>query len=397
MLPWTDGVIMTSTAMETVPVIDCDSHLIEPADLWTTRVSKRFVEDAPHLERVEDTGLMHWRVGRHLLHPVTTGAYAGWKDPFPALPATLEEADPACYDPVARIQRLDEYGVWQQLLFPNLVGFQIFAFADLEDADLRLECIRAYNDFQTDFASCAPDRLVPQMFLPIWDLDACLAEMKRCADLGHKAINFGIEMDRIGLPAFRSGHWDPLFAQAQDYGLPLVFHIGFSQLTAAETKNFEAVDATDITKNATLFMLGNASGIVEVIMSGVAHRFPRLNFVSIESGFGYIPYLLESLDWQFLNLGVPAQHPDWLLPSEYFRRQIYAAFWFESNLDLQIHLYPDNVMFSSDFPHPTSLSPGPGSIARTPRETIETNLARVPEDIRRKLVHDTASRVYGLG
>ena len=143
-------------------------------------------------------------------------------------------------------------------------------------------------------------------------------------------------------------------------------------------------------------MLGNASGIVEVIMSGVAHRFPTLDFVSIESGFGYVPYLLESLDWQFRNLGVPAQKPDWLLPSEYFRRQIYASFWFESNLDRQIHLYPDNVMFSSDFPHPTSLSPGPGSIALTPRETIEANLAKVPVDIRRKLIHDTAARVYGL-
>jgi predicted TIM-barrel fold metal-dependent hydrolase len=223
-----------------------------------------------------------------------------------------------------------------------------------------------------------------------------MAEMERCAALGHKAVNFGVDVDRMGLPAFRSGHWDPIFAQAQDFGLPLVFHIGFSVLTENETKNFAVQDATDITKAATLFMLGNASGIVEVIMSGVAHRFPNLNFVSIESGYGYVPYLLESLDWQFRNLGVPAQRPDWLLPSEYFRRQIYAAFWFESNLDLQIHLYPDNVMFSTDFPHPTSLSPGPGSIALNPRETIEANLAKVAPDIRRKLIHDTAKRVYHL-
>jgi predicted TIM-barrel fold metal-dependent hydrolase len=234
------------------------------------------------------------------------------------------------------------------------------------------------------------------MYLPIWDVDACLEEMTRCAELGHKAINFGIRVENIGLPPARSGHWDRLFAQAQDYELPLVFHIGFNVLTENETKNFEMTDSTDFVKNTALFTLGNAYDITEVIMSGLAHRFPRLNFVSIESGFGYVPYLLENLDWQFLNLGVPAQKPDWLMPSEYFRRQMYAAFWFEQNLDLQIHLYPDNVMFSSDFPHPTSLSPGPGSIAVTPRETIERNLARVPDDIRRKLIHDTAKRVYHL-
>jgi predicted TIM-barrel fold metal-dependent hydrolase len=383
-----------STATAEPLVIDCDTHLIEPPDLFTSRVSKRFADDAPHAELVD--GSLHWRVGRYLLHSVTTGAYAGWKDPFPALPPTMEEADPACFDPRARIERMDEYGVYQQLLFPNLVGFQIFAFAELGDPDLRLECIRAYNDFQTDFASVAPDRLIPQMFLPIWDVDACLVEMRRCADLGHKAINFGIQMDRIGLPAFRSGHWDPLLAQAQDFGLPLVFHIGFSQLTSEETKNFSFPDSVDIVKNTVLFMLGNAHDIVEVIMSGVAHRFPRLNFVSIESGFGYVPYLLENLDWQFRNLGLSAQKPDWLLPSEYFRRQIYAAFWFEENLDRLVDMYPDNVMFSSDFPHPTSLSPGPGSIALTPRDTIAANLSRVPPEIRRKLVHDNAARVYGL-
>jgi hypothetical protein len=53
-------------------------------------------------------------------------------------------------------------------------------------------------------------------------------------------------------------------------------------------------------------------------------------------------------------------------------------------------------MFSTDFPHPTSLSPGLGSIALNPRETILANLAKVPVDIRRKLIHDTAARVYGL-
>jgi predicted TIM-barrel fold metal-dependent hydrolase len=141
---------------------------------------------------------------------------------------------------------------------------------------------------------------------------------------------------------------------------------------------------------------GNLQGIAEVIMSGTCERFPRLKFVSVESGFGYVPFLLEALDWQFCNSAARGLHPSMLLPSEYFRRQMYATFWFESGVDRQIDLYPDNVMFETDFPHPTSLSPGPGSIARSPAETIAANLSRLDEATRRKVLSETAMLVYDL-
>ena len=61
-----------------------------------------------------------------------------------------------------------------------------------------------------------------------------------------------------------------------------------------------------------------------------------------------------------------------------------------------LDLLPDNVMFESDYPHPTSLSPGPGSTAQDPKTTIAKHLAGVPDDIRRKVLHDNAARLYGL-
>jgi predicted TIM-barrel fold metal-dependent hydrolase len=118
--------------------------------------------------------------------------------------------------------------------------------------------------------------------------------------------------------------------------------------------------------------------------------------VSVESGYGYIPFLLDALDWQFVNSTARQAYPDMLLPSEYFRRQVYATFWFEHGIERQIDLYPDNVMFASDFPHPTSLSPGPGSTAMNARDTIDANLAGVPDETVRKLIHDTAVRVFNL-
>ena len=75
---------------------------------------------------------------------------------------------------------------------------------------------------------------------------------------------------------------------------------------------------------------------------------------------------------------------------------MYATFWFEQGIHRQIDLYPDNVMFESDFPHPTSLSPGPGSYAKSAKETIAANLAGLDDATLRKVLHETASSVYGL-
>ena len=379
------------------PVIDCDAHVVEPPDLWTSRLPKKFADDAPHLEFDDAKQTMRWRVGRHRLAAVGQYAIAGWREFYPSYPPTIEEADPACFDPAERLTRMDEHGIATQLLFPNLLGFEIYGFLDLEDPELRIECVRAYNDFITDFCSSAPDRLVAQMYLPFWDIDASLEEMRRCADLGHKAVNFAFQFEKIGLPLLRSDHWSPILAQAQDLDLPITFHIGFASSSESDFANARSItDMRDFARHTALFMLGNASCIAEVIMSGLCDRYPRLRFVSVESGFGYIPYLLESLDWQYLNMGGRNQFKDFLMPSEYFRRQVYATFWFEANLDRVADLYPDNVMFSSDFPHPTSLSPGPNSVARNAKETIEANLSRIPSEVLTKLVHTNAVNVYRL-
>ena len=85
-----------------------------------------------------------------------------------------------------------------------------------------------------------------------------------------------------------------------------------------------------------------------------------------------------------------------LLPSEYFRRQVYATFWYEKDSLSLLEQLPDNVMFESDYPHGTSLSPGPGTTARSARETAAANLSGLPEHIQHKVMHENAARVYHL-
>ena len=89
----------------------------------------------------------------------------------------------------------------------------------------------------------------------------------------------------------------------------------------------------DFTRESSLVLLGNAQNIAEVVLSGVCHRYPDLKFVSVENGAGWLPFLGESMDWQWLNVGAHKDYPERLLPSEYMRRQIYGMYWFEQAVD----------------------------------------------------------------
>ena len=106
--------------------------------------------------------------------------------------------------------------------------------------------------------------------------------------------------------------------------------------------------------------------------------------------------MLEAFDWQWRNGGVRQEHPEYdLLPSEYFRRQIYACFWFEEQtIARAIELYPDNMLYETDFPHPTSMSPGPATPALPPRDYATEALGALPEAAVAKVLHGNAARIY---
>jgi uncharacterized protein len=195
----------------------------------------------------------------------------------------------------------------------------------------------------------------------------------------------------MGEPILRDDHWAPVFSKAMDLGLSCNFHIGFAQSTGA----MFPPTGLDFARLAPNGMLSNTQTLCEVTMSGICHEYPDLDFVSVESGVGWVPWLVECLDWQWTESGAFKEHPDRELPSFYFRRQCYTSFWYErAGLDLALELYPDNIMFETDFPHPMSLSPGPASTATTAAETIARNLAHVPDDTKRKVLYENAARVY---
>jgi predicted TIM-barrel fold metal-dependent hydrolase len=362
-------------------------------------VPAKWRDDVPHPELNPETGFQHWRIGDAWLMGTAFYAMAGWKEFPPNVPGDMDQAgvDAGAWDAKIRLQRMDEYGIHAGVLYPNLIGFESPLFMRL-GPEISLACVQAYNDFITEWSSADPDRLIPISMVPYWDLEAAVKEMERCRGLGHRGILFANKFELVGMPPFTDTHWDPVYAAAQDLDLSVNFHVGFSSSTDGSAKamtnlltHFEPRFAA---RGTALGLLSNADSIAAVVTSGLCDRFPRVKFVSVESGFGYVTYLLESLDWHWRGYG--AHRTSELLPSEYFRRQCYGSFWFETKTLALLDTYPDNFMFETDYPHPTSMSPGPASPAELPSVHIQKHFADVDPVIRRKVLHDNAAAVYHL-
>jgi predicted TIM-barrel fold metal-dependent hydrolase len=390
---------MPASIVDQIPIIDADTHVIEPADLWTSRVSvKKWGNHVPHIRWDEETAEELWYFGDKRIYAAGLASGARWAEYPPDHPRRLSDSDDRNYDPVRRLAHMDEFGIHAQVLYPNIGVFQVNEYLGMNaDPALVLECVRAYNDFLVDWTAVAPTRYVPLLTVPFWDLDESLAEMTRSFERGHKGIVFPARMEDFRLPPLSDSHWDPFWAQAQEMDLSINFHIGSGNIPMFGTDNTGKHLGYAWT-SSMLFML-NANAITSLVFGGICQRFPDLKFVSVESGVGWIPFLLESMDWNFHNSGVAKEQPHLeLLPSEYFARQIYSCFWFEraSARAAIDQLGSEHVLFETDFPHPTGMTPGPASAATAPRDYLRDSLAGLSDRDIRNVLHDNAAKLYHL-
>ncbi|HPG26414.1 MAG TPA: amidohydrolase family protein [Myxococcota bacterium] len=376
--------------------IDTDTHVTEPPDTWTSRVASKWGDAIPHIERVDGRDL--WIIGGDVAGGPGMVTAAGFDGTIPETRLTFDECPPASYDATARLAMMDEERIFAQVLYPNTGGFGSQAFLKLKDPDLMLACVRAYNDFLVEWCSADPNRLVPVMASPFWDVDAWVAEIERCAPLGHKAVLACNQPQVWGQPMLHDRHWDRVYAAAQAHGLSISFHIGggsFEELI--DDRAGCGVKANFARVSSTIF-IDNSKQLADLIFGGVCHRFPDLPLVSVESGVGWLGSAIEAMDWQWRNGGVAKEHPEYdLLPSEYFERQIYGCFWFEEEaLRSAVARFPKNIMWETDYPHPTSMSPGPATPADHPADYIDRAMAGLPEQVVHDVLEGTAARIYHL-
>ncbi|MBW2425850.1 MAG: amidohydrolase [Deltaproteobacteria bacterium] len=374
-------------------VIDTDTHITEPGDLWTSRVAARYRDQVPHIVRNEETGMETWRIGESEgFLPVGFTAVAGWPEPFPSAPKTMAEVPKATYDAGARLEYMDRVGIWAMALYPNVGGFGSQAFLDLKDPELMLECVRAYNDFLIDWIAPDPRRFIPIMATPFWDVEASVQEVERCAKRGHKGILFTGTPQSHGMPVLASSHWTPLWEAAVAHDLPVSFHIGtgtfddgftpdrIAEMGAGRTNGYTAV---------SLF-LDNGKQLADLLFSGVLPRHPELKVVSVESGIGFIPFILEACDYTFEYGEVRRENPEFeLKPSGYFARQVYGCYIFEEHAPRELidSIGADNILFETDYPHPVCLYDNV-------REKIDAALGEATTEVRHKVLWENAAKLY---
>ena len=388
---------MSQRLFDRIRPIDTDTHITEPADTWTSRVSSKWGDAVPHVKRQGDKDI--WYIRDQAVGMPGLVSMAGFNGSIPDGPDGYDDIPESTWHAGARLAHMDAEGIHAQVLYPNLGGFGSGGFLALKEPELMLECVRAYNDFLVDWCSADPNRLLPVAAMPFWDVNECVKEVERAVAKGHRAVLAGSQPDYWGQPPLVSPHWDPLWAAVQDAGVPVSFHIGSGDMSELLTDPVGIGQRANFARLSSMIFMQNVTCIADLIFGGICHRFPNLDFVSVESGVGWIQSYLEAADWQFVNSETRREHPELdLLPSEYFQRQIYGCFWFESaGLASALSAFPDNLMWETDFPHPTCQHPSlEGGLAQRPADYAEKAFAGVSEGVAEKVLHSTAARLYGI-
>ena len=391
---------MTTLESDALRVVDSDSHLTEAHDLWVKRAPAAYRDRVPRVEEVE--GRPTWVVDGTTLGFAGGGGVIdrdGAKFAFQESMTvwSIDRVHEAAYDPKVRLEILDESGIYAQVLFPNSIGLGGQGLSNtVGDPKLRRLCIEIYNDAMAELQADSGNRFLPMPVLPAWDIDECVREAERVAGLGMRGVNMTTDTQDLGAPDLANRAWDPLWDVCDDLKLPVHFHIGASLTALNFYGNYFWESQHEYVKPAiggTLLFINNARVVVNVIVSGMLDRHPGLQMVSVESGVGWIPFILEALDYEVAE-NAPEQLKDLeKMPSEYFKDHWYATFWFEQNKgNLQAlvdSVGEDRILFETDFPHPTCLYP-------KPLDTVADKMATLTTASRRKILGENALKLYRL-
>jgi predicted TIM-barrel fold metal-dependent hydrolase len=392
--------------METVMAWMCsaDSHVIEPGDVWTSRVPAALKERAPRYERRDDV-LMTVVDGRDTVAiPVQAFALAD---------GTTLPPD----DVPGRLELLDKDGVWAEALIGNLAGTVVFG---IEEPEFAMACARAYNDWLAETFVPYGDRQVGIAFIPSSvEPAAATAEIERVHAMGLR----GITMPLWPTEPYFLEKFEPIWDTAAGLGLPLSFHSGtgsfFKKIFLEENNQESFIANAGAMEPRYRDAVKTAGGMGEcppqgyqayqvtawLVGAGILDRYSDLQIAFIECGAGWMVSALGWLD--FVWQGWPTQDRtdgltgdfdafaagSWsydLRPSEYVHRQIHATFQDEpAAIEYRHQIGIEQLMWGSDFPHPEGTWP-------RSKEFVEARFAGVEPAEREAILSTNFAKLYGV-
>lgn len=402
-------------------IVDADAHFTEPADLWSSRVPASWQDRVPVMRTID--GKTAWYL--HDKVWASTGGntigHDGVKKLGTHIMQPFENVDISAWSVAERLALIDSVGVWAQILYPNGVGFASNHIFAIEDEEERTTILKVYNDFMVDVQLESNNRLFPQALLPIWDIDLTVKEMTRLLDKGITGFTLSDKPELLGLPELPEPFFAPMWDLFNESGAVANFHVaaGARREEAEAARSFVAQTGMPsqvpvhpsqaplvaspawrtfgqqrrLAVTASQMYMSNVRIIVNLCYSDLFDRYPKLNIVSAESGIGWIPFILEAMEFQLdemvttpAEVGLAKRRP-----ADYFRDHIYVMFWFEkiAAAKLLTDIGVNNIMVETDIPHPTCLYP-------TTREHFARTLANVDEPTRRRVLQDNAVELYGI-
>jgi predicted TIM-barrel fold metal-dependent hydrolase len=302
-----------------------DSHVMEPEDLWTSRLPKRLADRAPRTERGEKYEIAYvdgQQIDRQLNDFMDAMRPPGFKDLS------------------IRLQDLDQEGVWCQLAFPSSGFWTVY----ITDPELARAVARAWNEWAIDDFMANQNRIFTPAIVPLADVGDAVAEVEWAAQRGFQAIflptsvpdekAWGLEM------------WEPLWAAADAANMVLAYHIG----TGGQNVVYRGPGGAIVNYMETTYP--GMRVVSHLVAGGALDRHPDLKLLIAEGGAGWVPALGDRLDEAYRQHGMFVRPRLSRLPSEIMRQQVYASFQHDVSAvqiidDTQYY----NVMWGDDYPH----------------------------------------------
>jgi predicted TIM-barrel fold metal-dependent hydrolase len=369
--------------------ISTDDHVQEHPEVWTKRLPKsKWGERIPQLKRLPD-GTEAWIVdGRRVLAGgvAVTGALMADRV---REPTRWEDVPKVAYDARERLKAMDADGVDYSVLYPTVAGVAGETFGRLTDAELELACVQAYNDWLIEEWGSVSPRFVPQCIVPLFPAEAAAAEIRRAVGKGHKGVIYpAIPMELRELPHINETVYDPIWATCQDLGVPICFHSGASEAIQIQPYDGYSEDIAAALRSITR-PVSTVAVVVNLLISRILMRFPKLKVVFAESALGWGAYLLEYTDFQAKGDRLHLEGYD-LTPSQLFKRQCYVVGWYDStSLQTRDFIGTDNILWATNFPLSTSTWP-------KSRDYIARSFHEIPPDERRKILWENAAKLYQI-
>jgi predicted TIM-barrel fold metal-dependent hydrolase len=375
--------------MEDMIIASVDDHVIEPPTMFDQHLSKADRGKAPQYVRDQDgNGSWLWaHEGKQTFNVGLNAVVGRPKEEYGMEPMNIDQMRKGTWDAKEHIDDMNAMGVQTALMFPTFAGFDGGWFWDAKDKANAERVVRAYNDWHVlEWCGPYPGRYFASGVLPLWDVDATVAEMKRLAKMGCRSVFFPANpaaKDR--LPSVHHDQWDPMWALANDEGFVFNCHIGTGTAPQANS------DLSPISAWITSMPMAIATDAADLLHLRALLKYPNLKIALSEGGIGWVPYLLERADFTYKH------HGPWVraefggkLPSEVFREHFLTCFIDDKFGCMNYEsVGEDLISYECDYPHSDCTWP---NVA----EDLWDNVKDLPDRVINKITHQNAYRFFGM-